>query len=159
MVFSEFDDVSSSSLSNPSSPDLSPSDSTHTAATDSPCSLCSPSDLPTSVVTTDHTTTPSPPLQQPTTAGSPSSADDLTLSSNLPSAPAAHHNTHPMITRLKDGIVKPRHIVDLAILHQSPLHQLLFASKEPRGYTTAAKNPRWLSTMEDEMRALRLNHT
>lgn len=102
---------------------------------------------------------PFAPLQQPITAGSPSSADDLTPSSNLPSTPAAYHNTHPMITRLKDGIVKPRHIVDLAILHQSPLHQLLFASKEPRGYKTAAKNPRWLFIMEDEMRALRSNHT
>lgn len=64
-----------------------------------------------------------------------------------------------MITRSKVGIFKPRHLLDLASLEKSPLHQALFATKEPCGFKSAAKNPAWLSAMEDEMQALRSNNT
>ncbi|GKB85873.1 retrovirus-related pol polyprotein from transposon RE1 [Tanacetum coccineum] len=67
--------------------------------------------------------------------------------------------THPMVTRSKDGIFKRRHVADLAHVSSTPLHQALFAAKDPKGYKSAAKNPQWLAAMEEEMFALHANKT
>ncbi|XP_071694579.1 uncharacterized protein [Rutidosis leptorrhynchoides] len=68
-------------------------------------------------------------------------------------------STHPMVTRAKSGIFKPRHIVDIAQLTHTPLHHALLAAKQPRGFKSASKDPAWLSAMRDEMEALSRNHT
>ncbi|GJW03741.1 retrovirus-related pol polyprotein from transposon RE1 [Tanacetum coccineum] len=75
----------------------------------------------------------------------------------LPTQPPA--NTHTMTTRAKDGIFKPRHFVDLALLNQNPLHVALLAHKEPKGYKSAAKSSKWITAMKDEMAALKHNDT
>ena len=62
-----------------------------------------------------------------------------------------------MITRSKVGTFKPRHIADLSYLSSSVLHQALFAAKEPRGFESATKHPKWYSAMCDEMHALKIN--
>ncbi|GKA44477.1 hypothetical protein Tco_0737201 [Tanacetum coccineum] len=59
-----------------------------------------------------------------------------------PTSPIAHLTTstssHPMVTRSKVDTVKTRHIFDLTHVSSSALHQALFASKEPKGFKTAA---------------------
>ena len=64
-----------------------------------------------------------------------------------------------MITRSKNGIVKTRHFADLSYVTTSRLHHSLFCSKEPKGFKSAAKNPKWFSAMRDEMKALERNAT
>ncbi|GJX51337.1 retrovirus-related pol polyprotein from transposon TNT 1-94 [Tanacetum coccineum] len=48
---------------------------------------------------------------------------------------------------------------DLAHVSSTPLHQALFATKDPKGYKSAANNPQWLAAMEEEMLALHSNKT
>ncbi|CAH1449007.1 unnamed protein product [Lactuca virosa] len=68
-------------------------------------------------------------------------------------------STHPMLTRSKCGIVKPKHRADLASLQDSRLIQALFSTTVPKGFKSSAKHPQWLMTIEDKMAALRLNDT
>ncbi|GKC49235.1 putative zinc finger, CCHC-type containing protein [Tanacetum coccineum] len=50
-------------------------------------------------------------------------------------------------------------MADLAHVSSTPLHQALFATKDPKGYKSAANNPQWLAAMEEEMLALHSNKT
>ncbi|XP_075666058.1 uncharacterized protein LOC142635884 [Castanea sativa] len=78
-----------------------------------------------------------------------------------PAAPVADPlvSSHPMLTRAKAGIFKTRHPANLAFLGSSGLLSALLASNEPKGFKTAAKNPAWLATMDEEVQALQNNHT
>lgn len=119
--------------------------------TSSPCDLCPSHDPPTAppspvvtlVATPVGSPVPTPPATPPETP--PSSL----------SPPAGH----PMLTRGKAGIFKPRHIVDLSYVGTSDLHQALFSSKEPKGFKSQSKDPKWYAAMRDEMKALHLNST
>ncbi|XP_071704571.1 uncharacterized mitochondrial protein AtMg00820-like [Rutidosis leptorrhynchoides] len=64
-----------------------------------------------------------------------------------------------MRTRSKDGIFKPRHFADLSHLKSSSLHKALFASHEPKGFKSTAKDPKWFDAMCEEMKALQQNQT
>ncbi|XP_071729436.1 uncharacterized mitochondrial protein AtMg00820-like [Rutidosis leptorrhynchoides] len=64
-----------------------------------------------------------------------------------------------MISRGKAGIFKPRHFADLTHVSRSALHHALFTAKEPKGFKSSAKVPKWYAAMCDEMRALKLNNT
>ncbi|RVW98311.1 Retrovirus-related Pol polyprotein from transposon RE1 [Vitis vinifera] len=67
--------------------------------------------------------------------------------------------SHPMITRAKSGIFKPRHPAHLSFVQSSPLIHALLATSKPKGFKSAAKNPAWLAAMDDEIKALQTNHT
>lgn len=88
------------------------------------------------------------PFDQP--SPSPSSSPSSPVAPSQPSA-----SGHPMTTRSKAGIFKPRHFADLTHVAKPAL----FAAKEPKGFKTAAKDPKWYAAMCDEMKALRLNAT
>ncbi|GJZ91072.1 zinc finger, CCHC-type containing LTR copia-type gag-polypeptide, partial [Tanacetum coccineum] len=78
--------------------------------------------------------------------------------SNLPPSNTTT-SSHPMTTRSKSGIFKPRHIADLASLTTHPLHVALTSISEPKGFKTAAKNPQWIAAMHEELQALQQNQT
>ncbi|KAJ9554025.1 hypothetical protein OSB04_018070 [Centaurea solstitialis] len=63
---------------------------------------------------------------------------------------------HPMQTRAKSGIFKPKHRVDLA---HTTISSALFAATDPRSFKTAVKHPLWVTAMKKEMEALRRNQT
>ncbi|KAJ0853298.1 putative RNA-directed DNA polymerase [Helianthus annuus] len=67
--------------------------------------------------------------------------------------------SHPMITRAKAGIFKPRHRVDLAHTNALPLHHALFASADPSTFHSASKDPKWVHAMQEELYALNKNNT
>ncbi|CAH9137156.1 unnamed protein product, partial [Cuscuta epithymum] len=122
------DDLSPSSSSSSSSSipnDLTPFD--HAATKTSPPSSLSPS--------TDNTTTPS----------------NNSPSSTLPSlSPPPVVNIHPMRTRAKDGIFKPKTIFNLSVF--SP-------PDDPTCFSQAQKFPVWRAAMADEFNALIANKT
>ncbi|KAD3337749.1 hypothetical protein E3N88_33269 [Mikania micrantha] len=49
---------------------------------------------------------------------------------------------HPMITRAKAGIFRPKHQADFATLTTHALHVALTSATEPRGFKTASKDPK-----------------
>ncbi|KAJ9542144.1 hypothetical protein OSB04_028650 [Centaurea solstitialis] len=88
---------------------------------------------------------PAIPLTPATPAGA---SDSIPLSSG-----------HPMITRAKAGVFKPKHRADLAHTSAHGLYLALFASTDPKGYKSAAKHPHWITAMHREMEALHRNNT
>lgn len=60
---------------------------------------------------------------------------------------------HPMITRARAGIFKPRHQVDLAHLDAHCLYSAPFASHDPKGFKLASKNRKWMLAMHEEIDA------
>ncbi|KAJ0844517.1 putative RNA-directed DNA polymerase [Helianthus annuus] len=117
-----------------STPTVTPTSTPHSTPPDSPS-------------TSQHDPTPAP-HHSSTTTGPP------TPIPNPPPIPS-----HPMITRAKSGIFKPRHRVDLAITEHIPLHRALFASTDPKTFIKAAKEEKWLHAMELEFNALQRNNT
>uniref|UniRef100_A0A2N9GB17 Reverse transcriptase Ty1/copia-type domain-containing protein n=1 Tax=Fagus sylvatica TaxID=28930 RepID=A0A2N9GB17_FAGSY len=100
-----------------------------------------------------HTDTP-PPSSLPTTSVPP----------NPPSPPPLPLvPSHPMVTRLKSGIVKPKHHSYLTTKY--PLLQAFVASlpspakNEPVSYHQASKDPHWCAAMQDEFNTLLSNQT
>lgn len=77
----------------------------------------------------------------------------------IPIALASHQNSHPMITRGKVGISKSKQYNYVCQIPSSPLLSSLLVMKEPKGFKSATKFLEWLATMEDEIRALKLNQT
>ncbi|GJT08980.1 retrovirus-related pol polyprotein from transposon RE1 [Tanacetum coccineum] len=127
-----------------SSPELVSLPVSHPAPTP-PCELCTE---PPSLVPLVATST-QPPVVTSTQPDQPT-----------PSPPVASQGSgHPMVTRSNNGIVKTRHFADLSHVSKSSLHHSLFASKEPKGFKFAAKDPKWFVAMCDEMKALKLNAT
>ncbi|KAD5802743.1 hypothetical protein E3N88_14103 [Mikania micrantha] len=77
----------------------------------------------------------------------------------FPSSISIHAPSHPMVTRAKAGIFKPKHFADLSQLINSPLHCALFASQDPKGYKMALKDDKWVHAMQCELNALHKNNT
>ncbi|KAL6321989.1 hypothetical protein AAG906_035908 [Vitis piasezkii] len=75
------------------------------------------------------------------------------------SIPTTSTNTHPMVTRGKAGIFKPKAYHALTLSPSSQFFQVLLAIQESRGFKSMAKHPEWLSTMDDEIQALKKNDT
>lgn len=115
-------------------------------------------------------TPPSAPLPtsaHPISSPIPSDTSDLPhtdpfTSSSLPSTstpiPPDPHippvaPSHPMLTRAKAGIFKPKHRADISC---TGLHSALFAHRDPTTYKSAALDSHWLDAMNVEMTALRL---
>ncbi|KAI3766125.1 hypothetical protein L2E82_16175 [Cichorium intybus] len=137
------------SLSSPSPP--IPTVLPAVAATDAPdCSLCQEVVAPPAASIPPQPSSPTPP-------SSPRSP--ATPQTQPPPIQPTVTSIHPMQTRSRAGIFKPKHVVDFAQLQHSMLHQALFSTTEPKGYKSAAKNPHWLMAMEEEMTALRNNQT
>ncbi|KAJ0781817.1 putative RNA-directed DNA polymerase [Helianthus annuus] len=145
-----------------------------------PTTQPSPNPLTTNIQAINNQTTydpSSPPTatspNQPTSPIQPTSPTQPTVTTSQPSAPIQPENqtmsqttshpttssTHPMMTRAKSGIFKPKHQANLASLSSHPLHVALTASTEPRGYKSAAKNPKWIAAMHEEIDALKYNNT
>lgn len=61
-------------------------------------------------------------------------------------------SSHSMVTRNKDGTCKPK-------VHFSLVHMADPSYTEPRSVKTALKNKNWVKAMEEELAALRENHT
>ncbi|XP_011010893.1 PREDICTED: uncharacterized protein LOC105115645 [Populus euphratica] len=70
--------------------------------------------------------------------------------------PANHHH---MITRGKAGIFKPQSHHVLTILSSNQFFQALLVTKEPKGFKSAAKHPKWFLAMDDKILALKRNNT
>ncbi|GKA76472.1 retrovirus-related pol polyprotein from transposon RE1 [Tanacetum coccineum] len=68
-------------------------------------------------------------------------------------------STHSMTTRSKAGIFKPKHKADLSHVEHNALCAALFASRDPRGFKSAAKHAHWMEAMRKELAALHNNDT
>ena len=80
-------------------------------------------------------------------------------STALPVASVPPQNSHSMITRGKAGISKSKQYNYICQVPSSPLLFSLLATKEPKGFKSAAKSPGWLAAMDEEIQALKLNQT
>ncbi|RVX21294.1 Retrovirus-related Pol polyprotein from transposon RE1 [Vitis vinifera] len=119
-------------------------------------SLCLPcNDIPH----LSSTSSPSPQVPLDEDSLLDSVATDSTTPSPVSSSSRVTTSSHPMITRGKVGIFKPRLYHAMHISSSSQLFQALLALKEPRGFKSAAKHPEWLSAMDDEIHALKKNDT
>lgn len=142
--FSEFlEPFTAASRSSPSECTTAPAVSSSTPL----CKVCSAAPPPQNPPPDSHTPA-DPPPQDPQTPNSPPPI-------HLPETVPRHH----MVTRARAGIFKPCHIVDVAQVMGSSLLAALITHTEPKGFKSAAKNPVWLSAMDDEMNALRRNNT
>ncbi|KAM0027867.1 putative RNA-directed DNA polymerase [Helianthus debilis subsp. tardiflorus] len=148
------DSVQHTSDANPSSTTQTPSAHTSTdSAHSSSDTAQSPSDSASSPSSSDHVTS---------AQSSANSAPIVAPSSSVPLAPTvadAPQSSHPMQTRSKAGIFKPKHRADLASLTTHALHAALSSAKEPRGFKSAAKDPKWMAAMHEELDALHQNRT
>lgn len=121
-------------LSAPSSiPETEPQPSSTTTCTE-PCSIC---------IEPDSSRSKQDPSQPATPTNNASTAIEPTSSEiNIENPPTNKNESarHHMTTRARAGIFKPKHRVDLTFV-SSGLLSALFASKEPKGFKSAAKNP------------------
>ncbi|PKU68501.1 Retrovirus-related Pol polyprotein from transposon TNT 1-94 [Dendrobium catenatum] len=113
--------------------------------------------LPTSTLSTSHVT--HQPSNSPTTPTSPTEQTNLTSQPTTPphttSSPPPIPSSHPMITRLKTGTLKPRTLLNL--LHKlQPISQPL---PDPTSYSEAVKIPQWREAMALEFLALQQQGT
>ncbi|KAJ0550750.1 putative RNA-directed DNA polymerase [Helianthus annuus] len=92
---------------------------------------------------------PSPVVASPVADTTPPDVSPSTVSN----APVS--NLHPMVTRAKAGIFKPKHQANFASLATNNLHIALSSATEPRGFKSASKDPRWMAAMVDEIMALK----
>lgn len=73
--------------------------------------------------------------------------------------------SHTMVTRAKDGIVKPKHFPDFITNYfvPHPIHtaftSIVSLPKEPKTYNSASKHDEWIDSMHKEYEALMLNNT
>ena len=102
---------------------------------------------------------PPPDLQGPISMEplSDSTTSDSTFPPLVSSVPRVTTSSHPMISRGKTGIFKPRLYHAMNVLSASQTFQALLALKEPRGFKFATKHLEWLSTMDYEIQALKTN--
>uniref|UniRef100_A0A251TUQ9 Putative zinc finger, CCHC-type n=1 Tax=Helianthus annuus TaxID=4232 RepID=A0A251TUQ9_HELAN len=135
--------------------------------TKTPCHLCMDFPPPPQPIPETTPSSPPPSPNNSTTPNSPLSPHTSTspttdISSPIPTPPPPPPPplpTHPMITRAKAGVFRPRHIADLSHVTRHPLHQALFASNDPKGFKTAIKDAKWSSAMHKELDALYKNNT
>lgn len=67
----------------------------------------------------------------------------------LVSNPLVFHNTHPMLTRSKNGIFKP----------ETYIVQSDYTSTEPTSFIVASKFPHWVEIMDSKFTSLRQQRT
>ena len=117
-----------------------------------PCAICT-DPVEESLQATDSFAGPS--------SSPPASSPPPTEARTAPHVPAPTISlgSHPMITRAKAGIFKTRHPANLGVLGSSGLLSALLASTEPKGFKSTAKNPAWLTAMDEEFNALQNNRT
>ncbi|KAM0068396.1 putative RNA-directed DNA polymerase [Helianthus debilis subsp. tardiflorus] len=111
-----------------------------------------PSPSPSSASEDTSSSPVSPSSASPSSAASPPSAV-----SSVPTPPPLP--SHPMITRGKAGIFKPRHFADFSHLVNQPLHHALHAASDPKTHKSAIKDPKWLDAMNKELDVLHKNQT
>ncbi|KAK1408669.1 hypothetical protein QVD17_40643 [Tagetes erecta] len=130
----------------------------------SPCTLCmdpSPTHIHTTNDNPNPTTPTSPNTESPTpqTPTSPSTTSDQPpsplvndpLPSSDPQINIPQPQLHPMQTRSRSGIFKPKYPFDTS--HYA-LHSSLLTSNDPKSFKTASSNPRWMDAMKQELDAL-----
>jgi len=84
----------------------------------------------------------------------------VSLPSDLPTLPSrSSTNLHPMITRAKTGVFKPKHHSYVTTLLPSPLVHALLTTQEPQSFSSASKHPGWVAAMNEELDALSSNDT
>ena len=82
------------------------------------------------------------------------------LSSHQSALPSrASTNLHPMITRAKAGVFKPKHPLYVTTLMPSSLVHALITTQEPHSFSSASKHPGWVAAMNEELDALSSNDT
>uniref|UniRef100_A0A2N9ISJ0 Integrase catalytic domain-containing protein n=1 Tax=Fagus sylvatica TaxID=28930 RepID=A0A2N9ISJ0_FAGSY len=149
VLFNESEFLSSSSLKSTSPASSSPVTSTFDLV---------PwlSDIPTLTQTSSPTDqeVSSPITHSPHEPNSPSASlpieSTIVPSASLPIAPSAPVNTHPMNTRSKHGIFKPKSF------HTTTTD---YTHTEPPTYQIASKFPQWCSAMDEEFSALQRQQT
>ncbi|KAK9073175.1 hypothetical protein SSX86_007499 [Deinandra increscens subsp. villosa] len=149
-----------------------------------PCAIPDDIILPNINNSPDQNTPNSPPLNPPAThpqstsptpsqpsPSSPTSSAQTIPTSHIPNPSASHSipsqshaqptpvPSHPMQTRAKSGIFKPRHKTDLAHVASHKLFSAIFSSSDPKTFKTASKHQHWWTAMDKEMAALKQNHT
>uniref|UniRef100_A0A2N9EJB2 CCHC-type domain-containing protein n=1 Tax=Fagus sylvatica TaxID=28930 RepID=A0A2N9EJB2_FAGSY len=113
-------------------------------------------DIPTLTQTSSPTDqeVSSPITHSPHEPNSPSASlpieSTIVPSASLPIAPSAPVNTHPMNTRSKHGIFKPKSF------HTTTTD---YTHTEPPTYQIASKFPQWCSAMDEEFSALQRQQT
>ena len=104
---------------------------------------------------------PDPPITSPPSSLTPSPPPTTAVISEPPPPPPVP--VHPMVTRLKNGIVKPKPCSYLTTKY--PIPQAFVASlpspntTEPSTYHQASKDPTWCAAMQDKFNALISNGT
>ncbi|TXG68190.1 hypothetical protein EZV62_003125 [Acer yangbiense] len=87
--------------------------------------------------------------------GSPHLSSDFPVSQPAEPIEAAPPTTlHPMVTRSRNGIFKPR-----VFLSNCSLPSSFLTETEPKNVKTAMADPKWLDAMDAEFKALQLNKT
>ncbi|PKU78648.1 Retrovirus-related Pol polyprotein from transposon TNT 1-94 [Dendrobium catenatum] len=119
-----------------------------------PLVLIPPSLATNPTPSTVHTTTQITHPVTPTTQQSPASTQNSSNSSMLPTVsaqPIPNPPSHHMQTRLKSGIIKPKHI--LSLFTSAP------TDSTPKTYAQAIKHPHWRQAMSEEFHALQKQST
>ncbi|KAK9049437.1 hypothetical protein SSX86_031595 [Deinandra increscens subsp. villosa] len=132
-----------------------------------PCPLCVNTPVHESLAPNPSNTSPpdsdsSPPnspMSSQSSSSSESIPDSATSASPIPTPPPPPPPlpSHPMQTRAKSGIFKPKHKVNLA--YSTPLHHALLSSNDPKTHTSALKREEWKKAMITELLALHKNNT
>ncbi|WVZ06861.1 hypothetical protein V8G54_020207 [Vigna mungo] len=60
-------------------------------------------------------------------------------------------STHPMVTRAKSSIFRPRHFADITTYQPSSLLYALITTSTPKGFKSATIHPGWLDDMHKEL--------
>ncbi|KAK9078295.1 hypothetical protein SSX86_002352 [Deinandra increscens subsp. villosa] len=124
-----------------------------------PCPICVNIPQPiNSPPPADPPTPPSTPPSSPSSSSSSSAPSSLTSSPiPTPPPPPPLFSHHPMQTRAKSGIFKPKHQAHFA--NTSPLHHALLSTHDPKTHTSALKREEWKEAMVTELQALHKNNT
>ncbi|KAI0499987.1 hypothetical protein KFK09_018195 [Dendrobium nobile] len=135
----------------------------HSLNTQSPTPLSSSSSIPPLLLIPSSlafdspipSNRPTPPIQptptQHSASSSPSATESYSAVPALPELTTTNIPTHPMQTRLKSGIAKPKHIVSLLTTNTS--------TATPSTYAQAIKQPHWRQSMTEEFNALQKQDT
>ncbi|WVY92073.1 hypothetical protein V8G54_037587 [Vigna mungo] len=67
--------------------------------------------------------------------------------------------THPIVTRAKSGIFRPRHFADITTYQPFSLLCAMLTTSTSKGFKFAGKHPGWLDAMHKELLALHSNNT
>lgn len=123
-----------------------------------PTDHVSSSPLPEATQTppTPSTHSPAPSAQSPiesiqiNTSTSPAPAFSLPHTTTQPPAPVVPPiaSTHPMVTRAKAKVFKPKYRADLSY---TALHSTLFAASDPTTYESVASESYWVDAMNAEI--------